>query len=191
MELKDRLHRLNLWSQKFKTERIILMKKAMIYLLLITLVISFAGCSKSEGSANESKNIEGDLKDILKEIYDTADLTEDFKQYSLDRLQTIDINVDNCEYYLGKQGLEFQEAIASSPLMTTTAYELDLVRVKEGADIEQIKTEIKENVNPRKWICVGVDPKNVIVDSIGDIIVVILSDDNATALHNAFLKLKD
>ena len=169
------------------------MKKPLILLLLLTLVVSFAGCSKSESNTNnnETKNLEGDLKDILKEIYDTADLTADFKQYTLNGLQTSDINADNCEYYLGKKGLEFKEAIASSPLMTTTAYELDLVRVNEGADIEQIKNEIKENVNPFKWICVGVDPKNVIVDSIGDIIVVILSDDNATALHDAFLKLKD
>jgi hypothetical protein len=167
------------------------MKKSIILLMLLTLVVSLAGCSKSEGSANETKNIEGDLTDILKEIYDTAELSDDFKQYTLDGLQTIDVNADNCEYYLGKKGLEYQEAIASSPLMTTTAYELDLVRVKEGADIEKIKTEIRDNVNPNKWICVGVDPKNVIVDSIGDLIVVILSDDNATALHDAFLKLKD
>lgn len=168
------------------------MKKSLILLLVLTLVVSFAGCSKSESNSNnnETKNLEGDLKDILKEIYDTADLTADFKQFTLEGLQTIDINADNTEYHLGKKGLEFQEAIASSPLINVNPYELDLVRVKEGADIEKIKTEIRENVNPAKWICVGVDPENVIVDSIGDIIIVILSEDNATALHDAFLKLK-
>jgi hypothetical protein len=167
------------------------MKKPIILLLLLTLVASLAGCSKSEGSVKETKNIEGELKDILKEIYDTAELTDDFKQYTLEGLETKEITSENSEYHLGKKDIEFQEAIASSPLMTTNAYELDLVRVKEGADIEKIKTEIKDNVNPSKWICVGVDPKNVIVDSIGDLIIVILSDDNATALHDAFLKLKD
>ena len=60
---------------------------------------------------------------------------------------------------------------------------------KEGADIEQIKTAIKENVDPQKWICVGVDPEKIIVDNIGDIIILIMSDDQGEALHNAFLAL--
>jgi hypothetical protein len=42
-----------------------------------------------------------------------------------------------------------------------------------------------------KWVCVGVDPDNVIVDSIGDVVILIMSDDNAQALHQAFLALQD
>ncbi|MDI9488487.1 MAG: hypothetical protein QM222_04050, partial [Bacillota bacterium] len=65
-----------------------------------------------------------------------------------------------------------------------------LVRAKEGADIEKIKTDIKDNVNPMKWVCVGVSEENVIVDSIGDIIFLVMSDNQAQALHNAFLALE-
>ena len=62
--------------------------------------------------------------------------------------------------------------------------------VKEGADIEKIKEDIKANVNPQKWVCVGVDPDKVIVDSIGDVIIIIMSNDEGKALHDAFLALK-
>lgn len=33
--------------------------------------------------------------------------------------------------------------------MSSSAYSLCLIRVKEGADIEKIKTDIKENVDSR------------------------------------------
>jgi len=74
--------------------------------------------------------------------------------------------------------------------MMPSAYELTLVRIKGDADIEAIKEEIKENVDPRKWVCVGVDPENVIVDNIDNLIIIIMSNDECNALHNAFLALE-
>ena len=71
------------------------------------------------------------------------------------------------------------------------AYSLVLVRTKEGADIKKIKTDIKENVNPNKWICVGVSEENIIVDSIGDVIFLVMSDNGAKPLHEAFLALEN
>ena len=43
----------------------------------------------------------------------------------------------------------------------------------------------------QKWVCVGVDPDNIIVDSIGDIVILIMSDTDAQDLHQAFLSLKN
>lgn len=174
------------------------MRKLILLLLALTLVFSFAACQTKPsgtdpaGDDKKNENLEGSLEDILSKIYDTADVTDDFKKYMLEGegLLVNEINAENCAYHLGKEGIEFEKAIASVPMMSTSAYELDLVRVKESADIEKIKTEIKENVDPRKWICVGVDPENVIVDNIGDVIIVILSKDNGKALHDAFLALK-
>ena len=41
-----------------------------------------------------------------------------------------------------------------------------------------------------KWICVGVDPKNVFVENIDDVIMLVMSDDQGQALRDAFLGLK-
>ena len=172
------------------------MKKLLLILLSLTLIFSFAACkagpanTDKNGGKNRSEKLEGSLEDILNKIYETAEVDEFFKGYIKEGLMLTEINEENCAYHLGKEGIEFDEAIASVPIMSTSAYELDLVRVKEGADVEKIKSEIKENVNPQKWICVGVDPENVIVDSIGDVIIVILSDDQGKALHEAFHALK-
>ncbi|MGI6085256.1 MAG: hypothetical protein ACOYIF_07385 [Acetivibrionales bacterium] len=179
------------------------MKKLLLLLLTLTLVFSFAACgskpSGAEPSGSEptetdndkqSENLEGSLEDILSKIYDTAEVDDNFKAYIKEGLLVNEINAENCAYHLGKEDIEFDEAIASVPQMSTSAYELDLVRVKEGADIEKIKAEIKQNVDPMKWVCVGVDEENVIVDNIGDVIIVIMSNENAKALHDAFLALK-
>ncbi|MGI6123579.1 MAG: hypothetical protein ACOYIG_05205 [Acetivibrionales bacterium] len=175
------------------------MKKLLLLLLTLTLIFSFAACQSKPSGADptetgnnkQNENLEGSLEDILNKIYDTAKVDDNFKAYIKDGLLVNEINNENCAYHLGKEGIEFESAIASVPEMSTSAYELDLVRVKEGADIEKIKGEIKENVDPRKWICVGVEPENVIVDNIGDVIIVIMTNENGKALHDAFLALKD
>lgn len=168
------------------------MKKLFFIFLALTLTLTFAACQTNPaGNDQQNDTLTGSLEDILDKIYETAEVSDNFKEYSLDGLQKTEITAENCEYHLGKADIEFEKAIASVPIMMPSAYELDLVRVKEGADVEAIKNEIKENVNPTKWICVGVDPENVIVDNIGDVIIVILSDNESKALHDAFLALKE
>lgn len=136
-----------------------------------------------------SENLEGSLEDILATIYDTAEVDDDAREW-LKKMATTEIPADNTAYFFGIENLEFEEAIASEPMMTSQAYSLCLLRVKDGTDIEQLKADIKANVNPAKWICVSVEDENVIVDNIGDVVVLIMHNDLAEALHNAFLALK-
>ena len=190
------------------------MKKLLCLSIKLILVLSFSACgtkpadsdptnkptpaetvepTETPDSDRTSDNeflLDQSLEGILEKIYETADLSEDFRDYIKNGLQTTEITEERSAYYLGKEGIEFEEALASEPIMMPSAYELTLVRVKEGADIEKIKEEIKENVDPRKWVCVGVDPENVIVDSIDDVIVIIMSDNECKALHEAFLALE-
>lgn len=143
----------------------------------------------AETGGDETVKTDQGLLDILDQIYATADVSDQFKDFIANGLQTSPITKENSEYHLGKAGIEFESAIISEPIMSTSAYALALIRVKEGADIEKTKTEIKENANPQKWICVGVDPGNIIVDSVGDVIILIMSDNEPAALHNAFTAL--
>jgi hypothetical protein len=136
-------------------------------------------------------NLEGSLEDILADIYENAEVSESFREFIDTGLQTTEITAKNAVYFLGKDDIEFESAIASEPIMSPSAYSLCLVRVAEDADIEQIKLEIKENVDPFKWVCVGVDPDNIIVDNIGDVIILIMSDYEGEALYNSFLALAD
>ena len=166
-------------------------KKIAITFVFTTLLFVLAGCNTNSKDADDNKgrkNVEGELEDILNTIYETADLDDNFKEFVKDGLQLTEINQENVIYHLGTE-ISFQRGIVSEPMITSSAYALALIRAEEDGDVEEIKKDIKENVNPAKWICVGVDPSNVIVDNIGDLVILIMSDDNAKALHEAFLAL--
>ena len=169
------------------------MKKINLLLLALILVIGFTACQSNDAGKNPvvNNNLEGSLESILDRIYEKAEVSDSMKDFIKEGLQVTEITAENAGYFLGKENVEFEAAIASEPMMSSSAYSLCLVRVKEGADIEKIKADIKENVDPRKWICVGVDPSNVIVDNIGDVVILIMSDEAGNALHDAFLQLKE
>lgn len=162
------------------------MKKLSLLLLTLLMLISFSACQSKQ---NPVVNLEGSLESILDNIYEKAEVDDSMKDFINEGLLITEITSENVSYFLGKE-IEFEEAIASEPMINAQAYSLCLVRVKEDADIEKIKTDIKENADPRKWICVGVDQDNVIVDNIGDVVILIMSDEAADALHDSFLQLK-
>ena len=83
----------------------------------------------------------------------------------------------NVEYYIGTTDIEYEEILASEPGMGSQAYSVVLVKMKEGADIEAAKQKILDNVNPRKWICVEVPKEDVIVKNRGNIIILIMVND--------------
>ncbi len=100
------------------------------------------------------------------------------------------VNDENVKYYLGLESINGAEALASESMIGAIAHSVVLLRAPEGSDIEALKKEIKEKVDPRKWICVGVDREEVIVDNIGNLIIMIIDQSNASKLHEGFLNLK-
>ena len=92
-------------------------------------------------------------------------------------------------YYLGVDDLNIVEAYACEPMMSSVAHSVCLVRLAEGSDIEAAKTAIRENVDPNKWLCVGVAPENIRVESIGDLVLLVMDDVNCQQIADAFLAL--
>ena len=152
-----------------------------ISLILIMLVVAFAvtGCG--------SKNIEGSLEDIMTKLY--AGIPEDQRPMMLMNTEVTDENV---EYFLGSKDIEFEEALASEPGIGSIAHSVVLVRVKDGANVEAIEDKIENSINPRKWVCVGVEKDDVIVESEGNLIALIMIEDETTRekIEDAFEKLK-
>jgi len=97
-----------------------------------------------------------------------------------------EITNDNLEYHFGTSDIVFEEGIVLEPEMGG-AFSVCLISVPEGNDIEAIKTKIKENVDPMKWVCMGVDPQNIFVESSGNVIILVMSDDGGQELIDTFL----
>ncbi|MEG1495254.1 MAG: hypothetical protein RR047_02940 [Bacilli bacterium] len=152
------------------------MKKTIIALCLV-LALFITGCTAKE------KNITGSLEDIMTKVY--AGIPEDKLPMML---KNMPVNKENLESYLGTADLDIKEAIASESMTGSIAHSVVLVRMNEKANIEEAKKLIKEHVNPRKWICV--EAENVIIESKGDLIILIMSNEEAKSIQTNFKKLK-
>ena len=91
-------------------------------------------------------------------------------------------------YYIGARGIPFTEGIASEALIGAVAHSVVLLRMAPGADIEGAKRQIREGIDPMKWICNGVPREDVVVENIGNLILLVLSPDGQ-AYRSAFLSL--
>ena len=154
------------------------MKKILTLILTTFALFSLTGCAE--------KNVEGELTDIMERVYEKmyADVKEDERPMLMttnalepfEEATEEDINYQ-IEYAIGTKDIDYKEIVYSEPPMSSIAYSVALVRMEEGSDIEAAKKAIKENVNPRKWMCVEVEKEDVIVKSKGDLIILIMVED--------------
>lgn len=154
-------------------------KKLSLIIIMLVAAVVLTGCG--------NKNIEGSLEDIMTKLY--AEIPEDQRPMMLMNTEVTDENV---EYFLGSKDIEFEEALASEPGISSIAHSVVLVRVKDNANIEAIEEKIENSINPRKWLCVGVEKDDVIVEDKGNLIVLIMIEDETTRekIEDAFEKLK-
>ncbi len=145
------------------------MKKISLLVILLSAAFLLTGCGEEK-----VKNVEGTLPELMEKVY--KELPEENRPMAL---TNIELNDENIEGYIGTKDIEYKEAIASESMTGSIPHSVVLIRTKEDADIEAIKTKIKENVDPRKWICVGVEDKDVIIKNKGDLIIVIIVEDEA------------
>ena len=148
-------------------------KKLFALLLVCTTILTLTGCGE--------KNIEGKLEEIMESVYsDVYTGVADDQKPMLGNINVSTDMQDNIAYYIGTDEIEYEEILASEPMMGSIAHSVVLVRMKDGADIEAAKTTIKEKVDPRKWICVEVPEDKIIVKSKGDLIILIMVADDTT-----------
>lgn len=153
--------------------------KKTILIIVIALVVVTAGAFLVLNMGE--KNVEGTLEEIMTKVY--AGIPEEEKPMMLGN---IEVNAENVESFLGTADIEYKEALASESMIGSIAHSVVLVRVKDGANVEEVKTKIKENVNPRKWICVGVEEDQVIVKNKGDLVILIMTQTGSEKLEQNF-----
>lgn len=152
-----------------------LFKKVIFVIVIFSIALLFTGCG--------NKNIDGSLDDLMAKVYN--DLPKD--QIPM-FLENYEINDDNIENFLGTKDIEYEEALASESGVGSIAHSVVLVRLKEDADVEKAKEAIKENIDPRKWICVGVEDDEVVIKNRGNLIIVIIeeNEENREILEKGF-----
>ncbi len=135
----------------------------------------------SDDQENVDENTDSELtfEEIITAMYEKAELELPMMGYT-------ELTKENMEYMLGVNNFDFIEGTISEPMMGSFAHSVVLFTVEDGADIETIKSDIKNNVDGRKWICVGVEPENIVVENVGNNIILIMSE-SSEALSEAFM----
>lgn len=156
--------------------------KKRITVRIITIAIAtcmtfmVTACGKSETGNNAGgKTIEGDLQEVMAQIYAGVDLDAETKE-AMQGFVTDTLTSDNEQALLGVEGVSYTEGVYSVPMISSIAYQCVLLRVAPE-DVENVKTMLKENADVNKWVCVSAE--TVLVENVGDVVLFIMSDQEA------------
>ena len=154
-------------------------QKLLISLTVITVGFGLIACS----SSTSSENLSGTCEELLNRLYES--IPENQRPMML--MNTV-IDSENAAYFLGTDDIDYKEAVASEPAVSSIAYSVVMVRMNAGADIEKAKESIRNSVDPRKWVCVEAEKVEVL--NRGDVILLIMSsEENVKNVKQAFEKL--
>lgn len=149
------------------------MKKILILAVAAVMALSLAACAN--GGADSSQP-DMTLQEQMSAILEGVELPN---------VQNIEITDENFEMYFFTPPVEGAEALVSEPIIGSIAHSVGLVRVKDAADAEGVAASIRENMDPRKWICVEAEKTEVIAH--GDTVLMVMStEDAATAIAANF-----
>lgn len=157
------------------------MKKWMLLLCMTVIGLMLVACGSNQKS---DKNLEGTLEEIMNKVY------EGVPQDQLPAVSNAPITAEMSEAFLGKgvTSDRYKEAQTGDAMINAVAHSVCLVRANSIDDVEALKADIQANADPAKWICTVAD--KVIVDNIGDVVILIMSDEaTAKSVHESFLNL--
>lgn len=166
-----------------KNTKIVIGVVAIIAVLAI--VIAVVAMNSKPKTNLEPITAAEDLSALVDKIYEGLEI-------QMPMLMTQPIDVADSEMVTYITGLDSTDGVeyvvASEPMMTSQAYSLVLVKVKDGANIEQMAKKMNENIDERKWICVTAD--KIYTTTSGDVICLVMSnEETAKAVYSNFKTL--
>jgi hypothetical protein len=157
-------------------------KKVFVGALIAAVSIMFSACSSSTDS-----KLTGSADDILTKVW-TATATT-LGEGKTPAVESIPVTAENSPGYLGLSAADFttyvESAAASNALITTSAHEVAVIKVKNASDAAKVKGLVAAGFDAKKWICVMPD-KAAVVESGPYVLLVASSAATADAVIAAF-----
>ena len=157
---------------------------AVVVFVVIATITGFITFKRLENTnaSNLTVNSAADLTALVDEIYAGVSI-------EMPSLMTQELDMTEVEAVKYNTGLEnidnIEYVVASEPMMTSQAYSLMLVKVKDGVDANSIAKTMNENVDERKWICVTAEKIYSVAS--GDVVCLVMSNaDTAKTVFESF-----
>ncbi len=134
--------------------------------------------SPSDNNESQTESTDAEkLDDIMNEL---------LKGLKIDiKTGNTEVTADKFSWYFGIEAIEGAEGLASESMIGSIAHSICILRLPEGSDAGKIADSVKENIDPRKWICV--EAEKTIVKQKDNIIVLIMTfEDVADAVAANF-----
>lgn len=146
------------------------MSKKLIIIIVAVVVVIAAVIGVLAVTGKGEQNVEGSLEDIMTSLY--AGISEDNLPMGLSNME---VNSENVESFIGTANVKYTEALANESMVGAIAHSVVLVRLEDSQDPAAAVEEIKNKVDPRKWICV--EASNVVVKNKGNLVILIMSNE--------------
>lgn len=150
-------------------------KKTILYAVAIALLVLIFGIFIKLNSNKQVSTINSasDMKKMLKTIYSNA-------KTDLPSLSTEKVDLSNADIVTSYTGLktanDIDLLVVSEPLINAQAYLVAVIKVKDNVDVEKVKTEIYDNIDMRRWICVSAE--KLYITNNGNVIFLVMADEN-------------
>lgn len=158
------------------------MKKVIAILLATVLALSMTacGCQKQEDPTTnttqaQAEPLTGTMEENVQKLMQANPAEFMGGMMPLDLTDTTEEGLWALKSYTGLDSAkDVTDAAAYEPMTGAQAFSLVMIRVAEGADTKQIAQQMKENIDPRKWICAMAD--QVMAAGYGDTVMFIMLD---------------
>ncbi len=164
-----------------KTTKIILAVVVVAFVAIVGVILMM----NSKPASNLSVKSAEDLTALVDKIYEGVSI-------EMPMLMTMPVDTTDVDAVKSFTGLDSAEnieyAVASEPMMSSQAYSLVLVKVKDGVDADSVAKSMNENVNERKWICVTAEKIYTVAS--GNVVCLVMSNEQtAKTVYDSFKAL--
>ena len=156
------------------------MKKVIIGIAVVILIAIIAIIFMITGKKEDKPNTQTGVKiETAQEMQNVMTSINTKLQDSLPGLEVREIDITDEFAFSSTTGLKstnnVEAVIVSEPFINAQAYSAVMVKVSKDANIEEMKKEMLEGIDMRKWICVSAEKLRI--TNYEDVIFLVMSSE--------------
>ena len=148
------------------------MKKLIAMILVLAMAVAMVACGNK--AANKA-SLAGTMEENVLKVMEIAPVEFMGGLYPVDLADTSEDGLWEIQSFTGlSDASKITDLAVYESMIGAQAFSLVMVRTAEGEDTKAVAQEMKDNIDPRKWVCVCAD--EVMVAGYGDTVMVIMVD---------------
>ena len=148
------------------------MKKLIAMILVLAMAVAMVACGNK---AADKTPLAGTMEENTLKVMEIAPVEFMGTVIPVDLTDTSEDGKWAVQYFTGlSDASKITDVAVYESMMGSQAFSLVMVRTAEGEDAKAVAQKMKDNIDPRKWICVGAD--EIMAAGYGDTVMFIMVD---------------